>query len=192
MLQMLLENQELQSRISNSVSVAESWTDDAHSPRDPPSPVDKAFALKSLASQRAAIEDRTNHILVQAEKLRLDIATARDEARRQKEANSRKRSDLISASYGIGSRRTKALEGIRKSTISLQSQWDLCADRTAATRGFLCMEAAKLYGLRRVKKGSSRYEYKLGGIDVVDLASMNGMSFQVGLLVWDTKWQSRQ
>jgi hypothetical protein len=36
------------------------------------------------------------------------------------------------------------------------------------------MEAARLYGLERIKEGSTgKYEYYLGGIPVVDLATMN-------------------
>ena len=53
-----------------------------------------------------------------------------------------------------------------------QRKWDRDADNMAATRGFLCMEAGKLYGLRKVKKGSSLH-YEIGGVGIMDLAAMN-------------------
>ena len=169
-LQLLLENDELQRRIG--VLVAPPNESTAGSNESP----SKAAVAENMASQRAISEDRTNQILAQAEKLRLGIATARNEIKSITDTNARKRSDLKAASTGIEGRRAKALDAIQKSIQTTRSQWNRSSDRTAATRGFLCMEAAKLYGLRRVKKGPSRYDFRLGGIDVVDLASMNGMS----------------
>lgn len=180
-LQVLLENEELQRRIGDLTTPPNVRAD----PSPTGSPVSrpaKAATMEYMVSQRAFSEDRTNQILAQAEKLRLDIAAARNEVRVAMKANAGRKSDLKSASSGIEDRRAKALDGIVKSTHTLQNQWDRSSDRMAATRGFLCMEAARLYGLRRVKKGSSRYEFKIGGIEVVDLASMNSMSTPARLL----------
>lgn len=174
-LQMLLKNDELQRRISGLVAAPDAEAK-AQSPASSAESPAKAVAVEYTASQRAFSEDKTNQILAQAEKLRLDIATARNEIKTIGDANARRRSDLKTASSGIDGRRAKALDGIEKSTHTLRNQWNRSSDRMAATRGFLCMEAAKLYGLRRVKKGPSRYDFKLGGVDVIDLASMNGMS----------------
>lgn len=175
-LQALLENEQLQRRIGD-LTTPPNARADASSAGGPAWRPAKAAAMEYMESQRAFSEDRTNQILAQAEKLRLDIAAARDEIRAETEANAGRKSDLKSASSGIEDRRAKALDGIIKSTHTLQNQWDRSSDRMAATRGFLCMEAARLYGLRRVRKGSSRYEFKIGGIEVIDLATMNSMSF---------------
>ncbi|KAG7101702.1 GTP:AMP phosphotransferase like protein [Verticillium longisporum] len=45
----------------------------------------------------------------------------------------------------------------------------------ARTRAFLCMEAAKLFGLRRLKKSNSPspYEYRIGSVTITDLSSMH-------------------
>lgn len=175
-LQVLLENDELQRHISGLVATPNAEANCQSSSSGGSAELSaKAATLESMASQRAFSEDRTNQILAQAEKLRLDIATARDEIRALADANARRRSDLKSASSGIDGRRAKALDGIEKSVQTIRNQWNRSSDRMAATRGFLCMEAAKLYGLRRVKKGSSKYEFRLGGIEVIDLASMNGV-----------------
>ncbi|SPO07686.1 uncharacterized protein DNG_10381 [Cephalotrichum gorgonifer] len=174
-LQVLLKNEELQNRISDLVttSTGEAGAQSTGGPSQSPA---KSAVVESLVSQRALSEDRTNQILAQAEKLRLDIAAARNEIKAKRETNARRKSDLVSASSGIESRRAKALDSTEKSIHTLRNQWNRSSDRMAATRAFLCMEAAKLYGLRRLKKGSSRYEFKLGGIEVVDLASMNALS----------------
>lgn len=192
-LQMLLKNEELQGQISSLAAAAPTGEAVSQSTGSPSSPPSKAATLESLVSQRALSEDRTNQILAQAAKLRLDIATARNEIKAKREASDRRRSDLASASSGIESRRAKALDGVEKSILTLRNQWNRSSDRMAATRGFLCMEAAKLYGLRRVKKGSSRYEYKLGGIEVIDLASMNGMWYMLCwccLFIFEIGWMA--
>lgn len=174
-LQVLLRNDELQRRISGSVAIPNDEVDDQSSTRGSAEPLAKAAAVENMTSRRVFSEEKTNQILARAEKLRLDIAAARDEMKTLSDANARRRSDLKSASSGIDDRRAKALDGIEKSIQTIRSQWNRGSDRMAATRGFLCMEAARLYGLRRVKKGPSKYEFRLGGIEVVDMASMNGM-----------------
>lgn len=173
-LQIMLQNEELQHRIGGLVTPTHIR---AHGQPagTPAEPLAKAGAVEHMASQRAFSEDRTNQILARAEKLRLDIATARHKIETLSGINARRRSDLTAASTGIDGRRERALDGVEGSIHTVRNHWNRSSDRTAATRGFLCMEAAKLYGLRRVKRGSSRYEYKLGGIDVIDLASMNSM-----------------
>ena len=128
---------------------------------------------KIVLSDRKAAEDRTSQIVAQAEKLRGDIIAARDEISRLKDGLARRGSELSSSTNGLASRRVKQLEETERRIVTLRHHWKEVADDTARTRSFLCMEAAKLYGLRRVRRGSSRYEYKLGGIDVIDLTSMN-------------------
>lgn len=175
-LQVLLRNNELQRRISGLVAPSNDEANGQSSTGGSDESLAKAAAIESMASQRAFSEDKTNQIMARAEQLRLDIAAARDEIKTLSDANARRRSDLTSASNGIDGRRAKALDDIEKSIQTTRSHWNRGADRMAATRCFLCMEAARLYGLRRVKRGSSKYEFRLGGIEVVDLASMNGMN----------------
>ena len=47
-------------------------------------------------------------------------------------------------------------------------------DAMTQYRAALCMEVAKLYRLQRVRRGNpARYEYKIGGIEIIDLHSLN-------------------
>jgi hypothetical protein len=63
---------------------------------------------------------------------------------------------------------------VERSTAMTKFKWNQSYEAMAATRGFLCMEASKLYGLRRVKKGSA-VRYEIGGFEVVDPYNMNSM-----------------
>ncbi|KEZ42224.1 Uncharacterized protein SAPIO_CDS6076 [Scedosporium apiospermum] len=176
MLQALLENEELRGRIDGLVSQADGELGESASPSSLPA---KKLAMESLVSRQSAAEDRTAQILARAEKLRADVESARAEINARRETNTRRRSDLASVSNGIDARRIKALDETENATLSLRGRWNRNSDQMAGTRAFLCKEAAKLYGLKRIKKGSSKYEYKLGGIDVIDLTSMNALPPEV-------------
>jgi hypothetical protein len=124
-------------------------------------------------AQRKAAEDRTSQVVAQAERLMRDIMAVREDVKKLRDGLARRRAEISSASNGLASRRSKQLEETERRIATLGLHWKEVADDTGRTRSFLCMEAAKLYGLRRVKRGSSRYEHKLGGIEVIDLATMN-------------------
>lgn len=126
-------------------------------------------------ARKEAAEHKTDEILAAADKLRDEIKAARDEIQARKAALARRRSDLASVSAGLAERRAKQLKDVEKSTQMLRFRWSQTAEDTASTRTFLCTEAVRLYGLKRVaKKGiTGRYEYSLGRIPIVDLTSMD-------------------
>ncbi|KAF4435430.1 hypothetical protein FACUT_7171 [Fusarium acutatum] len=132
------------------------------------------FHRESLQAQQRTAEDRTTQILAAADKLRNDIKAAREEIQARKAALSRRKSDIAAVSGGLVERRVKQQKDIETDIGRLRYKWSRSAVDMARTRSFLCMEAARLYGLERVKEGSTgKYEYYLGGIPVVDLATMN-------------------
>lgn len=126
-------------------------------------------------ARKEAAEQKTDQIIAAADKLRGEIKAARDEIQARKAALARRRSDLASVSAGLAERRTKQLKDVEKSIHMLKFRWSQTAEDTASTRAFLCTEAVRLYGLKRVaKKGiTGRYEYSLGRIPIVDLTSMD-------------------
>jgi predicted RNase H-like nuclease (RuvC/YqgF family) len=131
--------------------------------------------IESSVSRQREAEDRTNQIISQAEKLRAEISAVKQEIDAKKALLARRRSELSSATNGTEPRREKQQEEAERTIQTLKTEWNRSHDAMIATRSFLCMEAAKLYGLRRTKKSasSSRYDYKIGGVDVVDLATLN-------------------
>lgn len=168
-LQALLENESLQQQINDLLAQS-----------GPANSSTSAVAIEASVSDQKKAEDRTAQIIAQADKLKREIAAAKKEIADRKAALSRRKSDLTSASDGTEARRSRQLDETERSISVTKYKWNRSADNMATTRAFLCMEAAKLYGLRRIKKGSSaRYEYKIGGVDVIDLSSMNGKLLQL-------------
>ncbi|KAF4905666.1 Autophagy-related protein 14 [Colletotrichum viniferum] len=165
-LQALMENESLQQQINDLLAQS-----------GPANSSTSAVAIEASVSDQKKAEDRTAQIIAQADKLKREIAAAKKEIADRKAALSRRKSDLTSASDGTEARRSRQLDETERSISVTKYKWNRSADNMATTRAFLCMEAAKLYGLRRIKKGSSaRYEYKIGGVDVIDLSSMNAVS----------------
>lgn len=154
-LQLTLENETLKSQITELLNgYAQQGVDDA------------------IAAHRLA-EDHTAQIIAAAGRLRDEVKAARDEVKKRKAAVAARRSDLATASQGLPDRREQHRHDLEKSTQMLNFRWSQNAEDMAGTRAFLCREAVKLYGLKRVRKGStSRYDYYLGRLPVIDLVTM--------------------
>ncbi|KAL2021446.1 hypothetical protein VTK56DRAFT_7199 [Thermocarpiscus australiensis] len=128
-----------------------------------------------LRSEEAAAADRTSQIIAQADRLKSEMDAVRREIAAKKDAIARKKSDLVSVTAGTPARRARQLQEVELSILRLKYKWNRNDDTMAATRAFLCEEAARLYGLRQVKKGSSK-RYEIGGVEIFDLHAMNSLS----------------
>lgn len=165
----LMENERLEAQVDALATASASSSSDA-GPLRP-----ERFRVDIWRADERAAVDRTNEIIAKADKLRAEVDAARREAAERKEDISRRRATLAAESAAASTRRTKQLGESERTLHLLHRKWDHDADSMAATRGFLCMEAGKLYGLRRVKKGSAVH-YEIGGLEIMDLASMNSTS----------------
>ncbi|CAD6442187.1 c7229a68-a515-4841-8233-e2892105e968 [Sclerotinia trifoliorum] len=130
----------------------------------------------ALLAEREKIIDRTNQIIAHADELKAKLERAKEERSKKKAANDQRRADLISASSGIEARRTKQIQDIEGSTRRTKYRWNQAYNLIAGSRAYLCYEAAKLYGLQRVKRSTGGEEYKIGGVGIVDLRLMNTAS----------------
>ncbi|KAI9648244.1 hypothetical protein NHQ30_002876 [Ciborinia camelliae] len=130
----------------------------------------------ALLAEREQIVDRTNQIIAHADELRANVERAKEERSKKKAANDQRRAELASASSGIGARRTKQIEDIEGSTRRTKYRWNQAYNLIGGSRAYLCYEAAKLYGLQRVRRANGGEEYKIGGIGIVDLRLMNTAS----------------
>lgn len=137
---------------------------------DAPNPGARASWL--TAEERAAA-DRTSQIIAQADRLKSEVDAARREIAARRDAIARRRSDLAAVTAGTAARRARQLDEVERATQRLRYKWNRSADTMAATRAFLCEEAARLYGLRQIKKGSVK-RYEIGGVEMFDLHAMNG------------------
>jgi hypothetical protein len=130
-------------------------------------------AVARVHAEREQAADRTQQILAHAEELRFNVEKAREEIAKKKAVLERRKSDLASATDGVAARRTRQTEEAEKAIRMAKYKWNQTHAVTASSRAFLCGEAARLYGLRRVRKNGSLEEYRIGGIGIVDLRTMN-------------------
>lgn len=129
-----------------------------------------------LLAERDQAVDRTQEIIAHADELRLKVDKARQEMAKKKAIISRRKSEMASISNGVEARRTRQLEEAEKAIRMTRFKWNQTHNVTASSRGFLCGEAAKLYGLKRVRRNGAVEEYKIGGISIIDLRAMNSKS----------------
>lgn len=134
----------------------------------------RAVKLDGWRSAEAAALDTANRIIAQADRLKVDVDAARKDIEGRKERIGRRRSDLASASNGVLARRSRQLDEAERAILMTRYKWNRCAIDTAGTRAFLCEEAARLYGLRQVKKANSK-RYEIGGVDIFELPALNSM-----------------
>ncbi|KAH8899361.1 hypothetical protein GQ53DRAFT_741482 [Thozetella sp. PMI_491] len=164
----LLETEELERQVNEALSLS----DPAGATSKPPSAA--RARLERLRSEEAAARDRTQQIMAQADKLRAEVEAARKEIREKKESIEKRKEELATVSDGITGRRSRQLDDTQRAIQVTKYKWARSADTMAATRAFLCEEAARLYGLRQIKKGNAR-RYELGGIEIADLHTMSNM-----------------
>lgn len=157
----LIENESLERQI-NSVfeSPKPSSTDDAAT---------RAFRIGSMRSEEVRAADRTSQIIAQADKLRAEVEAARKDIEERRKKVAARKDDMAQISHGIIARRSRQLDDTERSVQMLKYKWNRSFESMAATRSFLSMEAARLYGLRRIKKSS---KYELGGIEMIELPAM--------------------
>lgn len=139
--------------------------------------------VENCHSETQMAQDRTEQIIAAADKLREEVDNAKREIEERKAAMALRKSDMASASQGITARRSRELEETKKSIKMTKYTWDREYEAMTTYRAALCTEVAKLYRLQRLKRGNPiRYEYKIGGIDVVDLHHLNSES----ILCWQS------
>lgn len=129
----------------------------------------KVVRIESMRSEEVRAADRTSQIIAQADKLRAQVEAAKRDIEERKKKVAARRDDMAQISTGITARRSRQLEDTERSIQMLKYRWNRGFENMAATRSFLSMEAARLYGLRRVKKSS---KYELGGIEMIELPAM--------------------
>jgi hypothetical protein len=163
--QVLLQNDELSSQITGLIS-----SNKAEHDKELPK---TAIGAVSLSAERDQIVDRTQQIITRADELRAKVELARGEMAKRKAAANRRKSDLASASNGVDTRRARQAEDVEKAIRMTKYKWNQGHATTASSRTFLCGEAAKLYGLKKARKNTGGEEYRIGGVGIMDLRSLN-------------------
>lgn len=131
--------------------------------------------LEEIRAEAAQTIDRTEQIIKRADELKANLAAAKEQLAKRKAANTRRKADLSGAKSGIEARRTRQVEDVEKSIKMSNYRWNKDHNTLAASRAFLCGEAAKLYGLRKTRRSDGREEYLIGNACIMDLRTLNSM-----------------
>lgn len=163
-----MEAEELESRVTKQLS------DNDASAGNPVNDRSTRSYVENCISEERKAKERTEQIIATADKLREEVDAAKKEIQERKASIARKKSDLAAAALGVSVRRNRELEETKKASKMAKYTWDREYDAMTQYRAALCMEVAKLYRLQRVRRGNPvRFEYKIGGIDIVDLHNLN-------------------
>lgn len=165
----LIHNEQLEAQVNKALGEPVSSESAQSAEGQKPAPKVQAEAW---AAERQDALDRANEITAKAAQLKNEMEKTRNELDRRRALLQQRRSDLAAASNGTAARRARLQGEVERSMAMTRFKWNQSYEAMAATRGFLCMEASKLYGLRRVKKGSA-VRYEIGGFEVVDPCNMN-------------------
>ncbi|TQS35512.1 hypothetical protein Golomagni_04067 [Golovinomyces magnicellulatus] len=135
--------------------------------------VTTSISAIAIQAERDQVSDRTQLIIAKADELRDKVERARQDVVRKKTILSQKKLNLASASSVINARRSRLIDDIEKSIQMIKVKWSQKHATTMSARAFLCGEAARLYGLKKVRNKSNKDEYKIGGSPIIDLERLN-------------------
>lgn len=160
----LIENEVLQTRVNSLLRNEQPPSGDSD-------PLAKSVRSETIKAEQAAVADRTADIIAHAEKLRGEVEAAKKDIEERKRKFAKRKDDMNEVSQGLAARRSRQLADTEKAIQRTKYRWNMVFDQMAVTRRFLCMESARLYGLRRIKKSGS-VMYELGGIDIPEIRGM--------------------
>ncbi|CZT46948.1 uncharacterized protein RSE6_07462 [Rhynchosporium secalis] len=166
--EVLLENDALNSQIADLFPNRKAQENDAFLQTSK-----NSVNIAATAAGKDQAVDRTNQIISQADELRAKVELAKEEIAKRKANVARRKSDMASASNGVEARRTRQVEEVKKATGMIKHKWNMNHATTASSRTFLCGEAAKLYGLKKCRRTSGAEEYRIGGMRIMDLMTLN-------------------
>ena len=178
----LMEIEAIESKVNKILS-----DNDASSASSEPQRPSRAY-IESCASEAYRIRERSERIMVAADKLREEVAAAKKEIEDRRAAIAKKRSDISTTSQAVSARRNREIDEARKAIKMTKYTWDREYEAMTQYKAALCMEVAKLYRLQKVRRvNPSRFEYKIGGVDIIDLQNMNSTKFSLTHTLYTSK-----
>ncbi len=169
-----METEAIESQVNRILS-----DNDASSASPAPYRPSRAY-VEGCASEEYKIRERTERIIASADRLRDEVAAAKKEIEERRASIARRKAGLSSASQGVPTRRNREMDETRKAIKMKKYTWDREYEAMTQYKAALCMEVAKLYRLQRVRRGNPvRFEYKIGGVDIIDLQNMNSTAFSL-------------
>lgn len=138
----------------------------------------KAYEMEQMSSNAIAHSERINLIADKAKQLRLDMEEHRKTIAAKKREIAQRRSDAESAAYGLEARDARELEGVHSGIRRVNRRREQKQQEIIAGRYSLCREAARLAGLRRIRRkrddGVVREYFTIGDrLPVFDLRELH-------------------
>jgi hypothetical protein len=147
----------------------------------------KAYEREQITSEAYAHSERIGQIAAKAKQLRLDMEEHRRTITAKKKEIAQRRSDAESASYGLEARDARELEGVQSGIRRVNRRREQKQQEIITGRYSLCREAARLAGLRRVRRkrddGVVREYFTIGDkLPIFDLRELHSKSAGLCLL----------
>lgn len=138
----------------------------------------KAYEKDKITSDAHATSERINTIAEKSKQLRDDMEQYRKILAAKKAEVSQRRSDTESAQYELENRHAKELEAVQSGIKRMNRRRQLKQEDLIVGRYSLCKVAAKLAGLKRVKRarpdGSVKLYFSIGSnLPVYNLRSLH-------------------
>lgn len=181
--QSLLERESLGKEVEHRISTDAPLS--AKTTRGPKSEFDNsksAWNVQRTASDQTISEAKTEVIVSYVEALRKEIRSIKGEIMTRKAKLLGRRSRFDSAKLETAQNEQTAEEAAEKSIRRTRHRWEIVHDKIIESRGFLCKEAALLYGLqqhKRRKGAPGREVFSIAGLPIADLRDLNSIPHSV-------------
>ena len=141
-----------------------------------PREVSMVWTIQRAYTDQATSTEKTEHIITHVRALRDQTEIMKAEIAQRRARIVQRRTDLQSAREELAVRKATALESLERGVKRMEHRWDAMHAKTLESRGFLCREAAQLYGLQRRKTKKERAGgdgYFIGGTLISDLRDLD-------------------
>lgn len=174
----LLEKNSLARKVEDTVKVRQAEAGQQHEKSE----LEKAAKKLEYVTQIAEADEirrRIDRIMQQNDILRERIAVYKRQISQQKSSMQARRTELVGKQTEFEKNKDVTLDSARKSIKTLNSRHNKQHKETVADRTYLCKEAARLAGLRRVPgtspSSSDRdlYDYVIAKLTLPDLRDLN-------------------
>lgn len=137
----------------------------------------KQVELERVQEDTVLARDSSRLVSEQITLLRCQIRQRRGSIGDRHEALGKRRAELAASRQRLADRSAKSLEQLKTVIKGGEMTWGKIHQQTVVGRADLCREAADIAGLRsrvrKVKDGSTRLEYVIGGMAIPDLVDMS-------------------
>lgn len=174
---MLLQNEATSTTVERRIGLKKGPAGPNQSPSNKKSQeTSLVWTLQRINTEQAISTDKTEETLTHLKALQDQMETIKVEIAHRKARISQRKKDLRSSQEELAVHEASSLEPVERGIRRIEHRWDAMHAKTLESRGFLCREAAHLYGLQRRKAKKEilgGYVYVIGGMPIPDLRELD-------------------